>query len=414
MNPLVTVDAVSKRFKLYDKKWHRLIELLSFGFLKKYREKWVLRDVSFSVGAGESIAIVGENGSGKSTLLSIIVGARAATQGEVRTAGKISALLELGMGFHPDFSGRENAVMGLQVLGISNDQISTLIKPVEEFAELGEYFDRPLRTYSSGMQVRLAFSVATIVDPQVLIVDEALSVGDSYFQHKSMGRIRALRDAGTSILFVSHDAGAVKTLCDRALLLDKGLIVKEGSPDQVMDFYNAMIAEREKVWEIEQSNGQTRSGSKEIVFDWVKVIGSHEEERETFRVGERVSVRCSFRSRAAIPFPTIGVSIRDRLGNEVFGTNTYHLKLVSEDSLDGACELDFDMELRIGVGSYSITVAAHTQDTHLTQNFDWWDNACVFQVIPGQEYVFQGTAFLDVDVRVNDNKLLGETNHSRY
>ncbi len=402
MNPLVTVDAVSKRFKLYDRKWHHLIELLSFGSLRKFQEKWVLRDVSFSVGIGESIAIVGENGSGKSTLLSIIVGARAATQGEVQTNGKVSALLELGMGFHPDFTGRENAVMGLQILGISNEQIMTLIDPVADFAELGEYFDRPLRTYSSGMQVRLAFSVATVVEPQLLIVDEALSVGDTYFQHKSMGRIRALRENGTSLLFVSHDAGAVKSLCDRALLLDNGVIIKDGPPDLVMDFYNAMIAEREKSWEIQQLEGQTRSGSKEITFDWVKVFDQQNDERETLRVGEKVSIRCRFRPHVAMPFPTIGISIRDRLGNEVFGTNTYHLSLGEKPLLDGSCELDFETVLRLGVGSYSITVAAHTQDTHLSQNFDWWDNACVFQVIPGQEYTFHGTTFLDVNVRVND------------
>lgn len=405
MSDILLVDKVSKKFKVFDRPIDRLMEALSGGRLKRHREKWALQDISFRLEQGESMGLVGQNGCGKSTLLSIIVGSRAPTSGTTLAHGRVSALLELGMGFHPDFTGRENAIMGLQIQGLSAPDIPGLLPWIEDFSELGEYFENPLRTYSSGMQMRLAFSVATVLKPDILIVDEALSVGDVYFQHKSVGRIRELRSQGASLLFVSHDAASVKSLCDRALLLDEGKMVQDGTPDQVMDYYNAMIAEKEKHLDIVQNErGETRSGSQLVRFESVELIGKDGTKRETFRVGDAATLRCRLRCTRAIDFPTIGFSIRDRLGNEVFGTNSWYLGQTDLPAMTpGEYVVEFATKLRLGVGSYSVTVAAHTERTHVENNYDWWDHACVFQVIAGSEYEFAGVAFLEVAAKVCEN-----------
>ncbi|MEA5097876.1 MAG: ABC transporter ATP-binding protein [Burkholderiaceae bacterium] len=228
------VNSIGKAYKRYPRRSGRIAEWLGLG--KRHELRWVLRDLSFEITAGEAVGIIGVNGAGKSTLLKIITGTTRPTTGTVEASGRISALLELGMGFHPDFTGRQNVTMAAQLHGIANDEIDRKMQEIEEFAEIGDYIDQPVRTYSSGMQVRLAFSVATAIRPDILIVDEALSVGDTYFQHKSFDRIRQFREQGTTLLFVSHDPGAIKTLCDRALLLDAGGIVQDGSPIAVLDY----------------------------------------------------------------------------------------------------------------------------------------------------------------------------------
>ena len=225
MNLSINVVGISKKYKQYNGSWSRLCEWLIPNKLR-HRELWVLKDIYLKVEKGESVGIVGQNGAGKSTLLKILTGTTQPTTGKASISGRVSALLELGMGFHSEFTGRQNAIMGCQMLGIDNPTIAKKIPEILLFSELGDYFDRPLRTFSSGMQVRLAFSVATCVQPEVLIIDEALSVGDVYFQHKSMNRIRDFRQKGTTLLFVSHDPGAVKSLCSRAILLDRGLMIR--------------------------------------------------------------------------------------------------------------------------------------------------------------------------------------------
>jgi lipopolysaccharide transport system ATP-binding protein len=302
------------------------------------------------------------------------------------------------MGFDPEFTGRQNAEMGLQLLGVHPSQISTLILWIESFSELGEYFDQPLRTYSSGMQVRLGFSVATAVKPDLLIIDEAMAVGDAYFQHKSTSRIRYLKDQGTSLLFVSHDAASVKALCDRAILLLDGKIIMDDNPVKVMDYYNALIAKQQETMVIEQSDGQTRSGSGLVKVISVEIFDSDGVSTDNFSVSEQVSLKLKLELSEEIQLPTVGISIRDKFGNEVFGTNTFHLG-VNDKSKQGPGELEFRFHfpMNIGVGSYSVTVAAHTEDTHLDQNYDWWDQALMFKVLPGEEYRFQGTVFLDIN-----------------
>jgi lipopolysaccharide transport system ATP-binding protein len=241
MKPVLELCNVGKAYRRYPNARARLIETVAPWLGKRHETVWVLRNVNLVVRRGESVGIVGHNGAGKSTLLKLITGTAKPTEGSVHSDGRIAAILELGMGFHPEFTGRQNAWMSGQLLGLSAKDVGDAMPAVEAFAEVGTYFDQPLRVYSSGMQVRLAFSVATAVRPDVLIVDEALSVGDTYFQHKCTARMRWFRDQGTTMLLVSHDPTAVKSLCDRAVLLDHGKVDQGRRADRVLDYYNAII-----------------------------------------------------------------------------------------------------------------------------------------------------------------------------
>lgn len=244
MKNIISISNLGKCYKVYENRNDRLKEWLLPFLGKRHTEKWVLKGINLEIGAGEAVGIIGMNGAGKSTLLKIITGTTVPTTGSVHFEGSVAALLELGLGFHPDFSGRQNVYMSGQLLGYSMEEIDANMAAIEAFAEIGEAIDAPVRTYSSGMQVRLAFSVATMRRPDILIVDEALSVGDSYFQHKSFGRIKEFCDAGTTLLLVSHDVGAIQAVCDRAVFLEKGEIRMVGEPQAVMDYYNAMLGDR--------------------------------------------------------------------------------------------------------------------------------------------------------------------------
>jgi lipopolysaccharide transport system ATP-binding protein len=226
----ITVSGLGKAYKQYSSRWSRLADWVFPRKANRYKLKWVIEDLNFSVESGEALGIIGINGAGKSTLLKMIVGTVQPSTGSIETSGKVAALLELGMGFHPDFTGRQNALMAGQLLGYSTEEMNRLMPEIESFAEIGDYIEKPVRIYSSGMQMRLAFSVATAHRPDVLIIDEALSVGDAYFQHKSFDRIREFRKLGTTLLIVSHDKGAIQSICDRAILLNAGQLAMEGEP----------------------------------------------------------------------------------------------------------------------------------------------------------------------------------------
>ncbi len=396
------VNHIGKAFKRYPKKSGRLAEWLGLG--SHHVLKWVLRDISFDVAPGESVGIIGINGAGKSTLLKIITGTTKPTSGSVEAGGSISALLELGMGFHPEFTGRQNAYMGAQLHGMSVGEVDEKIHDIEEFAEIGDYFDQPVRTYSSGMQVRLAFSVASCVRSEILIVDEALSVGDTYFQHKSFDRIRKFREAGTTLLFVSHSPGAIKTLCDRAILLDSGGIQRDDAPDAVLDYYNAVIAKQREDYEIQQgerfSRGKvTRSGNGKVVIESVELLADGQSVR-ALRSGDAAVIRISALCRESVEELTAGILIRDRLGNDVFGTNTYHHG-VSCKKLHPKEMVTFEFRLpslNLGMGSYTLTTALHSRHTHIMNNYDWWDRSLVFHIVPGETKSFIGVCNLPVHV----------------
>ena len=398
---VLTVTNVGKAYKRYPSKWARAREWL--GGRARHDKTWVLNDISFSVAPGEAVGIIGVNGAGKSTLLKIITGTTQPTTGSVRTQGRVAALLELGMGFHPDFTGRQNVYMAGQLLGLSIDEITACIPAVEAFAEIGAYMDQPVRTYSSGMQMRVAFSIATAVRPDVLIVDEALSVGDAYFQHKSFNRIREFGKQGTSLLIVSHDRSAIQGLCDRAILLEKGRVAKDGSPEEVMDFYNALIAEREnstvKVKRLESGRSQTISGTGEATVESISLRDEFDNVVEMINVGQPVCLVLNIAVHTDIPELVVGYMIRDRLGQTVFGTNTHHLGFALKNLTKGDVHtLRFSFIANIGLGSYSVSTALHASDTHLAANYQWLDLALMFDVANLNREQFVGVSWLPPQV----------------
>lgn len=377
------VQGVTKAYKRYPRKWGRLAEWLRLGNF--HRDIWVLNDVSFEVAPGEAVGIIGVNGAGKSTLLKIITGTTKPTAGNVEIKGRVSALLELGMGFHPEFTGRQNCYIAGQLHGLTTQEIDALLPEIAEFAEIGDYLDQPVRTYSSGMQVRLAFSLASAKRPEILIIDEALSVGDTYFQHKSFDRIRWFKDLGTTLLFVSHDRSAVQALCDRAILLSHGTVLKDGVPSEVTDYYNALISQKENVQiqiaELEDGAKQTSSGSGEATVKDVQLLNAEGAPIEEVDVGELISLKIEVRVNSDIPLLVLGYAVKDRLGQPMFGTNTYHLECAAENVRKGdVLVYTFDFHANLGVGSYSISTALHGGETHLDGNFEWRDLALVFKV----------------------------------
>ena len=395
----ITVSQLGKAYKHYPTRWSRLAEWLIPGSRPRHTMKWVLQDISFTVKAGEAVGIVGINGAGKSTLLKMITGTTQPTAGTVSVTGRVAAMLELGMGFHPDFTGRQNAIMAGQLLGYSVEEINRLMPEIEAFAEIGDYIDEPVRVYSSGMQMRLAFSVATAHRPDILIVDEALSVGDAYFQHKSFARIREYSKLGTTLLIVSHDKGAVQGICDRAVLLNAGRLAMEGEPEAVMDYYNAMLAERENetVRQEAAAGGKVKtiSGTGEATIVDAVLQNAQGEPVEVVNVGQPVTIKVVAHINAPIPELVLGYMIKDRLGQPVFGTNTHHLKQQDEGVRAGETIVyKFHFAANLGVGTYSVAVALHASDTHVAKNYEWRDLAIVFNVVNIDKDGFVGGAWL--------------------
>src|SRR5687767_4317328 len=249
MPTAIRVDAVSKQFRIYNRPVDRMKESLTRGRWKTHREFWALSNISFEVEAGTTTGIIGPNGSGKSTLLQIITGTLEPTHGKVWHEGRIAALLELGAGFNPEFTGIENIFMNSALMGLSKSETERLLPEITGFAEIGDFIDQPLKTYSSGMYIRLAFATAIASSPEILIVDEALSVGDAVFQHRCSRRIKEMQENGTTILFVSHDPSAIRALCTRAILLNNGQMVAEGAPADVLNRYQKIIMAREQAYD---------------------------------------------------------------------------------------------------------------------------------------------------------------------
>jgi lipopolysaccharide transport system ATP-binding protein len=401
----ILVNKLGKAYKQYDSRWGRLAEWALPFLGLRHRLKWVLQDISFQLAPGEAVGIIGINGAGKSTLLKLITGTAQPTTGSVTMTGRVAALLELGMGFHADFTGRQNAYMAGQLIGLTVDEITELMPQIEAFADIGEYIDQPVRVYSSGMQMRLAFSVATVKRPDILIVDEALSVGDAYFQHKSFDRIRQYRQLGTTLLIVSHDRTAMQSICDRAILLDGGFLAKQGSPEEVMDYYNAIIAEREgsRIEQVVTSEGrvQTSSGSGEAQVIDIVLENEQGMPSEIVNVGAPVSLRVKVRVNAPVPRLVLGYMIKDRLGQQIYGTNTHHMDCPLSDLKAGdELEYVFRFPLNLGPGSYSITTALTSNETHLAHNYEWRDLASLFIVMNMNRKHFVGTSWIEPTVEI--------------
>lgn len=396
----IEITRLGKAFKVYRSRWHRLRDWLLPWAQPHCDQHWVLKDINLQIQPGEAVALVGLNGAGKSTLLKLICGTLQPTAGHIRTHGHLAALLELGIGFHPDFTGRQNVFMAGQLLGLNAHEIEKLMPDIEAFAEIGDYIDQPVRVYSSGMQVRLAFSVATAKRPDILVIDEALSVGDAHFQHKSFERIQQYRAEGTTLLIVSHDKNAVQSICDRVVLLNHGQQIQNGPPDVMFDLYNALIAEADAnaVTQIIAPDGrhQTQSGSGEAQVTTIQLLDAATGQPAAIVVaGALVRLMIDVAIHVDISRLVLGFSIRNRLGQIMYGTNTFHTEQTCHDlkaGQDRRFEICFAMNL--GPGAYTLSTALVSSDTHLDQNYEWRDQAYAFEVVHGNGPHFEGQCYL--------------------
>jgi len=414
MTTALRVDKVSKLYRIYDRPTDRLKEMLTQGLLKRHREFWALKDISFEIEAGTTTGIIGPNGSGKSTLLQIVTGTLEPTHGSIHHEGRIAALLELGAGFNSEFTGVENVFMNAALMGFSRSQTEELLPEIERFAEIGQFIHQPVKTYSSGMYVRLAFSVAIAASPDILIIDEALAVGDAVFQHRCMRRLEEMRDSGVTILFVSHDPAAVRALCSRALLLNDGQLKADGKPADVLIRYQKMIMAREQAYQeipftprrVKQPAGGPdddnlhdytfRHGDGSAEIRKVQLLNSAGETVELVESGELLQVKVVISFHREVLAPVCGFMIRNRHGIHLYGTNTdlQETPIGPVDSGD-VVEVNFVFECWLAPDSYSLAIAAHSPDA---VSYDWVDGALFFRVMSAEQ--MEGVANLHADVTV--------------
>ena len=408
----IQVTNLGKAYRQYPTRWSRLAEWLLPFTGPRHQLHWVVQNINFQVNPGEALGIIGVNGAGKSTLLKMITGTTQPNSGHIRFEGRVAALLELGMGFHHEFTGRQNVFMAGQLLGMTVEELHQLMPDIEAFAEIGEYMDQPVRTYSSGMQMRLAFSVATARRPDILIVDEALSVGDAYFQHKSFDRIREFRKLGTTLLIVSHDRQAIQTICDRAILLDKGRLKMEGAPEEVMDYFSAMIAEREQSTirqeRLADNKIRTISGTGEASIADVILLNADGKQVDVIETGTAVTLQITADVNQDIDRLVLGFMIKDRMGQAIYGINTHRINRPLTNLKAGdRVVYRYSFNANIGKGNYSVALSLSRLDSHLEKNYEWRDFALIFHVINTKKPDFVGYASLDATLDIQQEKANG-------
>jgi lipopolysaccharide transport system ATP-binding protein len=380
---LLLVQNVSKLYRLYKTPFDRIRELNPLQQKPLHTDFWALRDISFSVERGEMVSLVGPNGCGKSTLLQVISGILQPTTGRIVKRGRIAALLELGAGFNPEFSGRENVFINGEIMGISRAEMQRNLPLIEAFAEIGEFIHRPVKEYSSGMYVRLAFSTAIHVSPDILIVDEALAVGDAVFANRCIRKFEELREKKTTVLFVSHDLGLVKQLSNRAIFLLNGRIEAEGEPKHVIDKYIGVVLERQKAFEQSDRRAHPTAtnrhgdGSSEILD--VALLDENGRQCGIVSSGERITIRIRTAFRQRIVAPMVGILIRNRIGMEIYGTNT-RIEQLDLGTFEAGEELDIDFQFECWLTPqhYTVTVATQYSDG---SSHDWLDDVLSFEVL---------------------------------
>lgn len=427
----ISLKNVSKCYRRYAHPADRLKEILLPG-KSRAEEFWALQNINLEVHKGETLGIIGQNGSGKSTLLQIIAGTLTPTKGEVQVNGRVSALLELGSGFNPEFTGRQNVFFNGQILGLSQEEIQSKFDGIAAFAEIGDFINQPIKTYSSGMVVRLAFAVVASTEPKILIVDEALAVGDAKFQARCMKRIRQLREQGVTILFVSHDCSSVKMLCQRAALMHRGRVLEIGEPKEVVNHYIALLSsdvdeinESNDIAEVATpesvSNGEVthsssesdviaeifapgnlksneeptlskeddfgsgkinsalhRHGNKLATIQDVKITSFNNKEIKKVETGGLIKIRIWLKAIASLSDLVIGISLRNLMGLVIYGTNT-RLMDVQVPSLteEQILLVSFQLPCYFNKGVYTITIGLHSEEG---LSYDWIDEVVVFEV----------------------------------
>ncbi|MBI3683148.1 MAG: ABC transporter ATP-binding protein [Acidobacteria bacterium] len=416
---------VSKSYPIYDSPGDRLKELASFSRLHCHRDFWALRDVSFQIQRGETFCIIGENGSGKSTLLQIVAGILHPTAGTVKVGGRVAALLELGSGFNPEFTGRDNVYLNAAILGLSSGEIDRRYKDIESFAEIGDFIHQPVKTYSSGMVVRLAFSVAIHVDPQILLVDEALAVGDMYFRQRCMRKVHDLRSNGVTILFVSHAIGDVKAIGDRTLWLDSGRVRELGPNDNVVGKYLAAMVQKDSAY-LELKKGtfreQTATTKAPEIVDTIPNIDHRYGDGRAEVLGiaildpfgmplhllepcSEIVVRISVRAKDYLALPIVGFMFRNHLGIDFSGTNTSREGFRLPPMAPGdVYTVDFHFPLpALYAGFFSFSPAIADGTLIHYKHCDWIDNAITLQMGHTEGPVY---GYMHLPCRVELNKTL--------
>jgi homopolymeric O-antigen transport system ATP-binding protein len=417
------VQSVSKQYRIYERPADRLKESLTRGRWKAHREFWALKDITFEVEAGTTTGIVGPNGSGKSTLLQIITGTLEPTHGTVWHEGRIAALLELGAGFDAEFTGIENIFMNASLIGLSKAETERLLPEIKAFAEIGDFIDQPVKTYSSGMYVRLAFAAAIATVPQILIIDEALAVGDAVFQHRCIRRIKELHESGTTILFVSHDLGAIRALCSRVILLNEGRIDTDGAPTTVLNRYQKIIMSCEAAYlrDLATTQGEEPEepdvsvvddskvdytyrhgdGSAEIVK--AELLDSSGHDVKVVETGEMLRCRVRVNFHADLENPVFGFVIRNRHGIHIYGTNTKVQRIpIGHVHRGESLVVTFTFNCWVAPDSYSISIAVHS---YAAISFDWLDGALFFRVV--SEMPIEGVANLNASITAQRTQTIG-------
>lgn len=372
----ISVKNLTKIYKLYDKPIDRLKETLSITKKKYHREHYALRDISFDVKEGESVGIIGTNGSGKSTILKIITGVLNQTSGELQVKGKISALLELGAGFNLEYTGMENIYLNGTMMGYTKEEIENKLDNIINFADIGEFINQPVKTYSSGMFVRLAFAVAINIDPEILIVDEALSVGDVFFQAKCYKKFQEFRDMGKTIIFVSHDLKSVSKYCDKVILLNKGIFIEEGNPKKVIDTYKKILVnqfdkeiknEKEKEKNVESkvlwkskmnlNSNKLEYGNKDAEIIDFGILDENNIFTNTVNKNESFKIKMKVRFNKKIQEPIFAFTIKDIKGNEITGTNTMIEEVYFKNpERNDVVEVEFEQIMNLQGGEYLLSL----------------------------------------------------------
>jgi lipopolysaccharide transport system ATP-binding protein len=398
----VEFERVSKSYSIYDKPSDRFKELLTLGRRSCHRDFWALRDLTFTIRRGEVFCIVGENGSGKSTTLQLLAGIMQPTSGMVEVKGRIAALLELGAGFNPEFSGRDNVYLNASILGLSKREIDARYREIEDFAEIGDFIRQPVKTYSSGMVVRLAFAVAINVDPEILLVDEALAVGDTYFRHRCMRKVHELRARGVTIVFVSHSMSDVKAIGDRALWLEHGRTIAIGDIDAVLPRYLTAMTEREGRYAA--ASGETtavsghvnpvttipnvdhRHGDGRAEILGIAILNEYSEPVHLMLPQSRILIRISLRANAGLARPAAGFMLRNHLGIDFTDTDTeregHPLSSMAKGEIT---TIDFVLDIpEFYPGTFSFSPFVSEGGAIC----DWIDNAITVQMARGEGPVY--------------------------
>ncbi|MDH1147173.1 ABC transporter ATP-binding protein [Pseudomonas mosselii] len=384
---------LSKCYEVYQKPHHRLLQMFARGRSAYFQEFWAVRNVSFEIQPGETVGIIGSNGSGKSTLLQMLCGTLNPSSGSIDVKGRIAALLELGAGFNPEFTGRENVYLNAAILGLDRQQIDEQLPAIEAFAEIGEFIEQPVKTYSSGMYVRLAFSVAIHTNPSILVVDEALSVGDARFQAKCMDRIKQMKRDGVSILFVSHDVSAVRTLCDRAIWLDKGTVRGIGDVFMITGLYNEYlfsdaVAAPTALPEPDLEQPPITPPSHRPINHWGSHVGiiisaglfdANNQQKSVFLDFEPITVRIRFRPERldSLDGLSVSFSLKNLAGSDlIVGSTWNHAKYF--EHMKAVHEVAFQFENPLQAGEYLLVAAVENRSSTSIHYYEYIEGAQYF------------------------------------